>query len=171
MPGCWEAFPSFPGVPGRMERVRLAENTRLANGRSVAVPVAVDYQPHTPDGLEKRLAALQTLFLPAGRTDLCLFGCGEVTGIGAKRPQIGGQLAASAWPDRVVRHLRPKKTHAPEDPGRILGTTWRPAFPGRHGSAGGKGDRAKSPAIALSIAAGKTARLIWVLIAGKGHED
>ena len=60
------AVGSFPGVPGRMERVFL--------GRDADITVCIDFA-HTPDALENLLSAMQGL-RGKNRRIVTLFGCG-----------------------------------------------------------------------------------------------
>src|SRR5205814_845196 len=66
-------------VPGRMQRV-------LASG-GAGPEVVVDYA-HTPDALEKALAALSSLARERGGKLWCVFGCGGNRDA-AKRPLMG----------------------------------------------------------------------------------
>ena len=76
-------------VPGRMQRV----------GTESSMPeVVVDYA-HTPDALEKVLAALRPLVQARGGRLWCLFGCGGNRDA-TKRPLMGEIAARLA--DRVV---------------------------------------------------------------------
>ncbi|APD47424.1 UDP-N-acetylmuramoyl-L-alanyl-D-glutamate--2,6-diaminopimelate ligase [Synechococcus sp. CS-602] len=152
LPRLLEAIPSFPGVPGRMERVRLAEHSA---GTEALPAVLVDYA-HTPDGLENALAACRPFC--SGRL-ICVFGCGGDRDRG-KRPQMAAIAARLA--DRVVVTSDNPRT---EDPGRILDDVAAGIPAGTDLLV--EGDRAS--AIALSIAAATAGDL--VLIAGKGHED
>jgi UDP-N-acetylmuramoyl-L-alanyl-D-glutamate--2,6-diaminopimelate ligase len=73
--------------PGRMERF----------GGGSDPLVIVDYA-HTPDALEKVLAAIRPTLEPSGRL-VCVFGCGGNRDSG-KRPQMGG--VAGRFADRVI---------------------------------------------------------------------
>jgi len=150
--GLLAAAASFPGVPGRMQRVGLA-GAPAGSGQRPAV--LVDYA-HTPDGLENALAACR----PFTQAQLiCVFGCGGDRDRG-KRPQMGAIAARLA--DRVVvtsdnpRSEEPQAILADVVAGIPAGTDLRV-----------EPDRAL--AIAAAIATAKADDL--VLIAGKGHED
>jgi UDP-N-acetylmuramoyl-L-alanyl-D-glutamate--2,6-diaminopimelate ligase len=150
--GLLAAASSFPGVPGRMQRVGLAGAPAGSGNRPA---VLVDYA-HTPDGLENALAACR----PFTRGQLiCVFGCGGDRDRG-KRPQMGAIAARLA--DRVVvtsdnpRSEEPQAILADVVAGIPAGTDLRV-----------EPDRAQ--AIAAAIATAKAEDL--VLIAGKGHED
>jgi UDP-N-acetylmuramoyl-L-alanyl-D-glutamate--2,6-diaminopimelate ligase len=147
-------------VPGRLQRV---ENSR-------GVLVLVDYA-HTPDALEKTLAAVRPL------TDakvLTVFGCGGDRDRG-KRPLMG-EIAARLSDVVVLTSDNPRS----EDPHRILReieagmqktgiSKIEPPAAERNGvhGYGVEADRRKAIGLALSWAqAGDV-----VVIAGKGHED
>lgn len=131
-------------APGRMHRV----------AGPVGVPaVVVDYA-HTPDALEKTLAALRPL--TAGRL-ICVFGCGGGRDKG-KRPLMG-EVAARLADLALVTSDNPRH----EDPAAIIAAI-RAGMDGREQVIA---DRAA--AIAAAIAAAAPGDL--VLIAGKGHED
>ena len=157
--GLLAAAASFPGVPGRMQRVGLAApagaKTGAPAGSLQGPAVLVDYA-HTPDGLDSALAACR----PFTRGQLiCVFGCGGDRDRG-KRPQMGAIAARLA--DRVVvtsdnpRSEEPQAILADVVAGIPAGTDLRV-----------EPDRAL--AIAAAIAAAQADDL--VLIAGKGHED
>ncbi len=136
---------SVRGVPGRLERIQEPE----------PFAVVVDYA-HTPDALEKALAAMREHF--AGRL-LLVFGCGGDRDR-AKRPRMG--RAARTGADEVwVTSDNPRS----EDPAAIAGEILAGA-----GGVGGpvhlELDRRAAIAAALRAAAPGDA----VLIAGKGHE-
>ncbi|PKQ29541.1 MAG: UDP-N-acetylmuramoyl-L-alanyl-D-glutamate--2,6-diaminopimelate ligase [Actinobacteria bacterium HGW-Actinobacteria-10] len=135
-----------PQVPGRMERVDA--------GQSFAV--YVDYA-HTPDSLEKALAALSDL--TEGRL-IVVFGCGGDRDR-AKRPAMAAAAARGA--DYAVLTSDNPRTEDPvgilrqvEDGIRDSGTPYHVEV-----------DRRSAIAQALALAAEGDA----VLIAGKGHED
>ena len=139
-------LPQFPGVPGRMERVQLAQQD---------ISVIVDYA-HTPDSLENLLLSARPFI--SGKL-ICVFGCGGDRDR-TKRPQMG-QIAAQLA-DRVVVTSDNPRT---EDPERILQDilagipqTVRPEV---------VCDRATAIHTAILQASPGDG----VLIAGKGHED
>jgi len=117
--------------------------------------VVVDYA-HTPDALEKVLAALREHV--SGRL-ICVFGCGGDRDRG-KRPQMG-EVAQRLADHVILTDDNPRS----EDPQQIVaeiltGMNERDTVHVEH-------DRAK--AISVSIAAATANDL--VLVAGKGHED
>ena len=117
--------------------------------------VVVDYA-HTPDALEKVLAALREHV--SGRL-ICVFGCGGDRDRG-KRPQMG-EVAQRLADHVILTDDNPRS----EDPQQIVaeilaGMNERDGVHVEH-------DRAK--AIGVSIAAATANDL--VLVAGKGHED
>ena len=83
-------------VPGRMQRV--AASAAQGFGRTAHPEVVVDYA-HTPDALEKALAALAPLAHARGGRLWCVFGCGGNRDA-AKRPLMGAIACRLA--DRVV---------------------------------------------------------------------
>ena len=137
-----ERLGSAPQVAGRMER--LADR-----------PCAVlrDYA-HTPDALERALAALRPL--TAGRL-IAVFGCGGDRDRG-KRPVMGG-LAARGADIPIVTSDNPRT----EDPERILDDIEEGMGSAPHLRIV---DRRVAIARALSIARNDDT----ILLAGKGHE-
>ena len=142
------ACTELPAVPGRMEQVG-------APGAPLAV---IDYA-HTPDALDKALAALRPLAAQRGGRLWCVFGCGGNRDA-AKRPLMGA--AAEAGADAVLitsdnpRHEPPQAIID-----QIVAGLARPA------GVRIEPDRAAAIAQALTQAAPADV----VLIAGKGHED
>ena len=141
----------LPAVPGRMERVQPPDER--------PAPLAIVDYAHTPDALEKALAALRPLARQRGGRLICVFGCGGNRDAG-KRPLMGA--AAQAGADGVVvtsdnpRH---------EEPLAIIEDIRRGLMP--RDALVIEADRAR--AIALAIASAQARDV--VLIAGKGHED
>ncbi len=161
------AAASFPGVPGRMQRVGLAPTAGAQAGgqaggqagaktRSIKGPaVLVDYA-HTPDGLESALAACRPF--TQGQL-ICVFGCGGDRDRG-KRPQMGAIAARLA--DRVlVTSDNPRS----EEPAAILADVVAGIQTATDLVV--EPDRAKAIATAIASAGAED----LVLIAGKGHED
>ncbi|TAF05012.1 MAG: UDP-N-acetylmuramoyl-L-alanyl-D-glutamate--2,6-diaminopimelate ligase, partial [Nostocales cyanobacterium] len=137
----------FPGVPGRMERVRISDNQDIS--------VIVDYA-HTPDSLENLLKASRP-FIP-GRM-ICVFGCGGDRDR-TKRPKMG-RIAAELADIAVVTSDNPRT----ENPDQIL-----------EDILAGIPDNIKPMVICDRAAAIRKAILEakpgdGVLLAGKGHED
>lgn len=141
------AVASFPGVPGRMERVQISPQQDIT--------AIVDYA-HTPDSLESLLTAARPFI--TGKV-ICVFGCGGDRDR-SKRPQMGKIAAELA--DRVVVTSDNPRT---EDPAQIL----KDVVAGITRTEGVEviADRAAAIAHAISIARSGDG----VLIAGKGHED
>jgi UDP-N-acetylmuramoyl-L-alanyl-D-glutamate--2,6-diaminopimelate ligase len=140
-----KVLPTLEGPEGRMQRL----------GGGSRPLVVVDYA-HTPDALEKVLAALR----PHAKGQLtCLFGCGGDRDSG-KRPlmaEVVERLADNVW----VTDDNPRS----EDPTRIFDDI-RSGFSspdGVHFVAG------RGQAIAQVIAQASAADVI--VLAGKGHED
>jgi len=147
------------GVPGRLERV---DNQH-------GVLCVVDYA-HTPDALERAIAALRPLGV--GRM-IVVFGCGGDRDRG-KRPLMG-HLAARDADLAIVTSDNPRT----EDPASILAMVVegvrREAIPEL--AAGDLADAARGfhreidrrAAIRAAVAAARPGDVL--LIAGKGHED
>ena len=135
-------------VPGRMERLQQA-------GQPL---VAVDYA-HTPDALDKALAALRPLAQQRGGQLWCVFGCGGDRDP-VKRPLMAAVAEANA--DRVVVTSDNPRNEKPEAiVGQILlGLS-------RRESVEVQTDRARAIAETVSAAAPQDV----ILLAGKGHED
>ena len=146
------AAASFPGVPGRMQRVGLA-GALAGSGQRPAV--LVDYA-HTPDGLDNALAACRPF--TQGQL-ICVFGCGGDRDRG-KRPQMGAIAARLA--DRVVVTSDNPRS---EQPQAILADV----VAGIPAGADLRVEPDRAQAIAMAIASAGPGDL--VLIAGKGHED
>jgi UDP-N-acetylmuramoyl-L-alanyl-D-glutamate--2,6-diaminopimelate ligase len=140
----------LPPVPGRMERV--------APEATNAPAVIVDYA-HTPDALDKALAALRPLAHARGGALWCVFGCGGNRDVG-KRPQMGAVARARA-DTLVVTSDNPRD----EVPQAIIDGILQGIVD--HMRVNVEADRAH--AIALAIGGAQPADVI--LIAGKGHED
>lgn len=141
------SLPTFPGVPGRMERVRI--------GPAQDIGVIVDYA-HTPDSLENMLRAARPFI--RGRA-ICVFGCGGDRDR-TKRPLMG-KIAAELADVAVLTSDNPRT----EDPQQILQdvlagipTAAEPLV---------VADRAEAIRAAIDLARPGDG----VLIAGKGHED
>jgi len=137
-------------VPGRMQRV--------AAGAAGQPEVVVDYA-HTPDALEKAIAALRPLAAARGGQLHCVFGCGGDRDA-TKRPLMGEVAARLA--DRVVVTSDNPRT---EDPRKIVDQVADGAFDG-------------NPVVRIVDRREAIARVLAdagvddvVLIAGKGHED
>lgn len=167
--------PSLTAVPGRMQRVDDAPRPRstesdpprgsspASGGRALGLDAAsqpavvVDYA-HTPDALEKALAALRPWADERGGALWVVFGCGGNRDA-TKRPLMGGIAEAGA--DRVVvtsdnpRHEPPAEilrqiTLGMADPSEVDVIVERRA--------------------AITHAVGQAGVNDVVLLAGKGHE-
>ncbi|MDR0467142.1 MAG: UDP-N-acetylmuramoyl-L-alanyl-D-glutamate--2,6-diaminopimelate ligase [Deltaproteobacteria bacterium] len=136
---------SFPGVPGRLERI---ENPQ-------GLHVFVDYA-HTPDAL---VNVLQALRVAGFERVIAVFGCGGDRDR-AKRPLMGA--AAAKYADvAVLTSDNPRK----EDPLAIMDDV----LPGLKGARRlvREPDRREATRRALELLGPKDA----LLVAGKGHED
>jgi len=137
-------------VPGRMQRV--------AANAAGQPEVVVDYA-HTPDALEKVIAALRPLAADRGGRLLCVFGCGGDRDA-TKRPLMGA-IAVRLADAVVVTSDNPRS----EDPQAIVDQI----VAGAGGGAPVQAIVDRRAAIA-QVLAGADARDV-VLVAGKGHED
>lgn len=141
--------PQLTAVPGRMQRV----------GDGVGAPqVVVDYA-HTPDALEKVLAALKPLAAARDGQLVCVFGCGGDRDA-TKRPLMG-EIAAKGADRVVITSDNPRG----ESPASIIAHI-----------VAGIDDRShaevvedRRAAIAQAVAAASPRDV--VVLAGKGHED
>jgi UDP-N-acetylmuramoyl-L-alanyl-D-glutamate--2,6-diaminopimelate ligase len=137
-------------VPGRMQRV--------AAGATGQPEVVVDYA-HTPDALEKVVAALRPLATARGGRLHCVFGCGGDRDA-TKRPLMGA-IAARLADNVIVTSDNPRN----EDPQAIVEQI-------AAGAAGGAPVRSivdRRAAIAEVLREAGPGDV--VLVAGKGHED
>ena len=139
-------------VPGRHER---------CDGPADDVVVVVDYA-HTPDALERVLAALDSLRaapadLSQGRL-ICIFGCGGDRDP-SKREPMG--RAVAKWADAAIVTTDNARS---EDPAVIAGAI----LPGLAGVPNVAVELDRARAIARAIAEARPGDVL--LIAGKGHE-
>jgi UDP-N-acetylmuramoyl-L-alanyl-D-glutamate--2,6-diaminopimelate ligase len=139
-------------VPGRMQRVGDGQ------GRP---EVVVDYA-HTPDALEKALAALRPLAQAREGRLWCVFGCGGNRDA-TKRPLMG-EIAARLADSVVVTSDNPRG----EPPHAIIEqiVAGIPARPAAH-RVESQVDRRLAIAQTVAVAAHEDV----ILVAGKGHED
>jgi UDP-N-acetylmuramoyl-L-alanyl-D-glutamate--2,6-diaminopimelate ligase len=144
-----DGLASFPGVPGRLQRV--------ANDRGINV--YVDYA-HTPDALLNVLSALREL-RAGGQRIITVFGCGGDRDPD-KRPKMGA--AAQLGSDMIVVTSDNPRSEEPES---IIDQIMAGIDASKSGSTVREGDRRQ--AIALALGAANPGDI--VLIAGKGHED
>jgi UDP-N-acetylmuramoyl-L-alanyl-D-glutamate--2,6-diaminopimelate ligase len=141
--------PQLTAVPGRMQRV----------GDGLGAPqIVVDYA-HTPDALEKVLAALRPLAAARAGRLVCVFGCGGNRDA-SKRPLMGAIAARGA--DRV---LLTSDNPRGESPRAIIDAI-----------AAGIDDRSRTEVIedrrsAIARAAAEASARDVIVLAGKGHED
>ena len=147
------AVPRLTPVPGRLQRV-------LAAGVDAArtPEVVVDYA-HSPDALEKALAALRPLAAARGGRLWCVFGCGGNRDA-TKRPLMGA--VAERLADAVVLTSDNPRDEAPA---AILEQV-----------AAGFADRTRARVVedrraAIGLAVREAGAHDVVLLAGKGHED
>ena len=139
------ALSTLEPVTGRLERV-------AAPGAPLVV---VDYA-HTPDALEKALAALRPGVAPGGRL-LCVFGCGGDRDAG-KRP-IMGELAARLADHVIVTSDNPRG----EAPAAIIEQVMA-------GVVDGDVESIEDRQVAIFAAVHQARPGDVILVAGKGHE-
>jgi len=132
-------------VPGRLERL----------GGGTLPLVVIDYA-HTPDALEKALAALRPT-VGAGRRLVCVFGCGGDRDPG-KRPLMGNAAARLA-DHLVVTSDNPRS----EDPHAIIEQILS-------GIPQGRAEAIEDRQVAIFSAVHHARAGDVVLLAGKGHE-
>ena len=150
--------PQLGPVPGRMQRVvadATVDRVPAAAGRPELV---VDYA-HTPDALDKALAALRPLADARGGALWCVFGCGGNRDA-SKRPLMGAIAHRGA--DHVVLTSDNPRL---EDPALIL----QQICAGLPVDAGVVVIEDRRTAIGHAVRRAAAADV--VLIAGKGHED
>jgi UDP-N-acetylmuramoyl-L-alanyl-D-glutamate--2,6-diaminopimelate ligase len=143
-----QTLPTFGGVPGRMEQVKVSPEQDIS--------VIVDYA-HTPDSLKNSLQAARP-FVP-GRL-ICVFGCGGDRDR-TKRPQMG-RIAYDLADQVVVTSDNPRT----EDPEQILQDILA-GIPAALPAEAVVCDRAAAIQQAIAMAQPGDG----ILIAGKGHED
>ncbi len=141
------ALGRVPGVPGRLERCDEPHDD---------VTVLVDYA-HTPDALERALAAVRGL---TDRDLICVFGCGGDRDPD-KRPKMGMAVGRAAT-RAIISNDNPRT----EDPERIAAMI-EPAVAASGIPYEVVLDRAEAIERAVHLAQPGDV----VLIAGKGHED
>jgi UDP-N-acetylmuramoyl-L-alanyl-D-glutamate--2,6-diaminopimelate ligase len=134
-------------VPGRLQRVSGA-----------GIDVLVDYA-HTPDALDKALAAVRPLAAARGGQLWCVFGCGGNRDA-TKRPLMGA-IAARRADHVVITSDNPRD----EAPGLILAQIL--AGVTGHDEVEVFEDRRE----AIQMAVHEAAAGDVILLAGKGHED
>ena len=140
---------ALPPLAGRMQRVG-------GDGKPLAV---IDYA-HTPDALEKVLAALRPVADAAGGRLVAVFGAGGDRDAAKRAPM--GAAAARLADALVVTSDNPRS----EDPLAIIAAIRRGIPEGTAARVQVEPDRAQAIAAALGAAAAGDV----VLIAGKGHE-
>jgi UDP-N-acetylmuramoyl-L-alanyl-D-glutamate--2,6-diaminopimelate ligase len=137
-------------VNGRMQRL----GGRLQNDEPLVV---IDYA-HTPDALEKTLAALRPIAVARGGELVCMFGCGGDRDA-TKRPLMGA-IAESFADALIVTSDNPRS----EDPASIIDQI----VAGMKDAT--KARRIDDRASAILHAIRHAAREDVIVLAGKGHE-
>jgi UDP-N-acetylmuramoyl-L-alanyl-D-glutamate--2,6-diaminopimelate ligase len=144
-----EAIEALAPAPGRMQQV----------GGQDAPLVVIDYA-HTPDALEKTLAALRPVAQERGGQLWCVFGCGGGRDPG-KRPQMG---AIAQLADHVlVTSDNPRG----EDPHAIIAQIVAGM---ERGNTAAALQTIEDRATAILAAVKHAAKTDVILLAGKGHE-
>jgi UDP-N-acetylmuramoyl-L-alanyl-D-glutamate--2,6-diaminopimelate ligase len=152
LPPVMDAIASFPGVPGRMESVRLGQPFH----------VVIDYA-HTPGSLEAAARELEELAAPAGGAVISVFGASGERDVG-KRPLMG---EAAARHSRLV--IVTEDDSRGEDPASI----YDQVASGAEGAGKVMGEDLlvignRRDAIAEAFKRAEPGDV--VLLAGKGHE-
>ncbi|QJD99225.1 UDP-N-acetylmuramoyl-L-alanyl-D-glutamate--2,6-diaminopimelate ligase [Massilia forsythiae] len=142
-----DAIEALTPAPGRMQQV----------GGQDAPLVVIDYA-HTPDALEKTLAALRPVAKERGGRLWCVFGCGGDRDPG-KRPQMG-RIAQHA--DQVVATSDNPRSEAPQ---AII----EQVVAGMD-AAGAPWQAVEDRAAAILLAVKQAGKADVILLAGKGHE-
>jgi len=145
------AVSALEPVPGRLERLGGGE-----------LPLVVIDYAHTPDALDKALAALRNVLEGAARAGkrgrlICVFGCGGDRDAG-KRPLMG-EVAARLADHVVVTSDNPRG----EDPNAIIAQVLA-------GIRGRDAEAIEDRQVAIFSAVHRAAAGDVVLLAGKGHE-
>ncbi len=143
-PKAFSAFESFPGVPGRLERIT----------NNQGLDIFVDYA-HTPDALYNVLASLKSLGF---KRVITVFGCGGDRDR-AKRPLMG--KAVSKFSDVVIVTSDNPRT---EDPDAIISEV----LPGLNSVKKVITDSDREHAIEKAVNILGSGDVL--LVAGKGHE-
>jgi len=147
--GAIEAVEALTPAPGRMQQV----------GGQDAPLIVIDYA-HTPDALEKTLAALRAVASDRGGQLWCVFGCGGDRDPG-KRPQMG--KIAQAADQVIVTSDNPRS----EDPHSIIEQIVAGMDLNNPASRVQTQDDRAAAILSAIKHAGKTD---VILLAGKGHE-
>jgi UDP-N-acetylmuramoyl-L-alanyl-D-glutamate--2,6-diaminopimelate ligase len=143
-----DAIEKLEPAPGRMQQV----------GGQDAPLVVIDYA-HTPDALEKTIAALRPVAQERGGALWCVFGCGGDRDPG-KRPQMGH--IAQAADHVIVTSDNPRS----EAPGAIIAQI----LAGMDTSDPARAQAIEDRAAAILSAVKHATRADVILLAGKGHE-
>jgi len=143
------ALQDVAAVPGRLQRVAGRE-----------VEVVVDYA-HTPDALEKVLAALRPLAAARGGRLACVFGCG-----GDRDPTKRALMGGIA--ERGADHVVVTSDNPRSEPPRAIMDEIRA---GMSAAGAARADFIEDRRAAIGHAIGRAAAGDVVLLAGKGHED
>jgi UDP-N-acetylmuramoyl-L-alanyl-D-glutamate--2,6-diaminopimelate ligase len=144
-----DAIEALSPAPGRMEQV----------GGQDAPMVVIDYA-HTPDALEKTLAALRTVADERGGHLWCVFGCGGDRDPG-KRPQMGA--IAQKADHVIVTSDNPRS----EDPHTIIDQIVA-GMDAHHPQSATLAIEDRAAAILSAVK--HAAKVDVILLAGKGHE-
>ena len=155
-----DAIEALTPAPGRMQQVGSSGASSGANGTTQDGPMVIVDYAHTPDALEKTLAALKQVARDRGGELWCVFGCGGDRDAG-KRPVMGAiaQVAEHVF----VTSDNPRS----EEPAAIIADIVKGMDPARAGSTM---QAIEDRAAAILLAIKQAARADVILLAGKGHE-
>jgi UDP-N-acetylmuramyl tripeptide synthase len=157
LPAALAAVARLSPVPGRLERLGGGE-----------FPLAVIDYAHTPDALEKALAALRPI-VAAGHRLLCVFGCGGERDRGKRA--IMGEAAARLADHVIVTSDNPRGEDAQAIIDQIMGgMTRRPGDEVLAGARRAGVEAVPDRQVAIFSAIHNARPGDIVLIAGKGHE-
>ncbi|WP_426112063.1 UDP-N-acetylmuramoyl-L-alanyl-D-glutamate--2,6-diaminopimelate ligase [Massilia sp. PWRC2] len=147
-----DAVEALTPAPGRMQQVD-------GQGSVDGPLVIVDYA-HTPDALEKTLAALKQVAHQRGGELWCVFGCGGDRDPGKRAPM--GAIA------QIAEHVFVTSDNPrSEEPAAIIADIVKGIDPARAGSSL---HTIEDRAAAILLAIKQAARPDVILLAGKGHE-
>ena len=151
LPELLKALETFPGVPGRMERIYVNDN----KNNNFLPKVFVDYA-HTPDGLKNALLAARSF---TKGSLFCVFGCGGDRDK-TKRKQMG-DISSQIADKLFITSDNPRS----EEPKEILEEI----------ASGVQNKKLLfkeiNRSLAIEMAISQASSKDVVLIAGKGHED
>lgn len=150
-----EVLETLTAVPGRMQQL---------SGNDAPL-VVIDYA-HTPDALEKTLAALRDVAQQRGGRLWCVFGCGGDRDAG-KRPKMGA--AAEAADEIIITSDNPRSENPADIMAQIAAGMTSAMMPTQ--ADGARPQLIEDRAAAILRAVKHAGKNDVVLLAGKGHES